>query len=156
MKKESYIKHLFRSYKNFKKKSSFSKKNYFKERKLAFKRIAKELNVSYSSLFFDYLKTVLFLGETWQFYIMDEMFNLKFKEKRERLTTLKAFNLDYKYNKYATDEERERLNRREILEEGRKKKQQNDEYVRNIAVTIAQYRDINGASFFVLSLPLLE
>lgn len=110
MRKESYLIHLVRSYKNFKQKSGFSKKKYFKERKIIFKKIAKQLNVSYCSLFFDYLSTLLFLGENWQFYIMNEMYKYKFSEKRKRLTVLRAFNLDYKYNRYATEEERERLN----------------------------------------------
>lgn len=117
MRKESYIKHLVRSYKNFKQKSGFSKKNYFKERKIIFKKIAKQLDVSYFRLFWDYFWTLMLLGETWQFYVLNEMYKYKFSEKRQRLTMLRAFNLDYKYNKYATDEERERLNNKSYFDQ---------------------------------------
>ena len=116
MKNEHYISHLFKSYKNFKQKSGFKKSNYFKERKIAFKKVSKDLNVSYCSLFFDYLCCLLFVGENWQFYLLNEMYKYKFSEKRKRLTVLRAFNLDYKYNKYATDEERERLNNKSCFD----------------------------------------
>lgn len=106
-----YVKHLNKVLRRYCDQHNIKghKKCYFKDKKQLLRKTAKEYGVSFLWMFFDYLFTMLFHGESCEYYVQEEMYKYNNKEKRKRLTVYRAFKLDYKYNIEATEEEKQRL-----------------------------------------------
>lgn len=85
------------------------KKAYIKDKIALIKKTAKEYDVPFLWMLFDCIGVMIFHGESSEYYVQEEMYKYNRKEKKKRLTVLRAFKLDYKYNKKATEEEKQRL-----------------------------------------------
>jgi len=89
--------------------------SYIKDKISLLKKTAKEYGVSFLWMLFDCLNTMIFYGESSEYYVQEEMYKYNRAEKKKRLTVSKACKLDYKYNIKATEDDKQRLTDKKLF-----------------------------------------
>lgn len=96
---------------------SGNKKAFFRDRFHMLKNAAKGWRKPFPKVFLDCMGALIFHGQEIEYYIIDDMYQYSFREKKQRLTVWRNFVLDYKYNIQATDQEKARLIDKKVFNE---------------------------------------